>query len=1152
LLLDIGALMPVVSASVLADNLRDLHLLTPEQMRELSRDLLPHFAEPKALAGELIRRGWLTPYQANLVLQGRGGELLLGSYVLLERIGEGGMGQVFKAQNWKLGRVVALKVIRKERLANDDAIRRFHREIRATAQLSHPNVVAAHDADEVHGTHFFAMEYVEGSDLAKLIKQHGQLPIAQACDWMRQAALGLQHAHERGLVHRDIKPHNLLLTKQGVVKVLDLGLAHLGEGGGDDEESSTLTQEGAVMGTLDYIAPEQIGDSHGVDIRADLYSLGCSLYQLLSGKVPFPGGKPIDKLYKHRHEQPTPLEMLRPDVPAAVAAVVYRLMAKRPEDRYATPAEAAVALAVTMPAGGAVTSVPVASLAVAVVAAETHSQSTGRTFELPANPGDDDGLEAWRRRRRGGRRWRIGLAAGAVLLAGAIVLVVWLSHSSRSNSTGPEQAVSQPTKKARREGEPIQVEVKPVEIEPEALKLAKGAPLSPATLVSRPPEIKGVRSWSIEPRMHSNQISAIAYSPDGRRLATASADWTVRIWDAETCLPLRVLLGHTGQVERLSWSPDGKYLASAGIYELRLWDAEIGRSLRRLWEQDAGFIRTMAWSPDGKTLAWAGDGPTVILWDAASGQRRTTFSHGHSKGVLDLSWSPDGKHLATVGADGPVRIWKAASGRSLRVLEGHEGAVRRVVWSPKGKELATAGADKTVRLWRVDGGELVQTFRGPVGDLSSLAWSPDGATLASGGWGEPIRLWKADSGEEVHTIQNPGGHVLSLAWSPDGRALAAGSLDGIVRLWNARSGVLRRSSPAPANWRSYTAWSPSGERFATGHGGLLVVRRADYGRVLWTLEYTGGNALAWKADGRLLAVGASDGALLLRNPDSGEEVGRWKGHTEGLHAVAWSPNGQGVATASADKTVRLWDAGTGQTRHVLQGHTEAVVSVAWSSDSRSVASGSHDGTVRLWDAASGKQARILRQGDFKLGQAVAWSPGGRTLAIAGRPSSRLWDVASGQLTQTLYPEAMTLAWSPDGKTLATGLSETELWDVKTGRQLHALMNQHPCTTVVSLAWSPDGASLLSGHSDGFAFLWDVKTGQRRAAFLAFSPDRHLTISPEGHYRGSPDIEKEIVYVALTEDGRQETLTPAEFAAKFGWKNDPDKASLADDAANGRR
>jgi serine/threonine-protein kinase len=336
-------LMADASTTSLVDALGQCRLLEPAQLEEL-KTLQGRFLDPKALAGELIRRGWLTPYQANQLLQGRGQELLLGSYVLEERLGEGGMGEVFKARNWKLGRIVALKLIRKERLDNLDAIRRFEREVRSAAALTHPNIVLAHDADHIGGTHLLVMEYVEGADLARLVKKNGPLPVPQGCEYIRQSALGLQHAFERGLVHRDIKPHNLLLTADGkTVKILDMGLARL-DHSCDDDKSSTMTQEGAVMGTPDYIAPEQALESHRVDIRADLYSLGCTFYHLLTGRVPFPGGTFIQKINKHQFEEARPVEALRPAVPHAVAGVVRKLMAKKPGERYQTPAEVAAAL----------------------------------------------------------------------------------------------------------------------------------------------------------------------------------------------------------------------------------------------------------------------------------------------------------------------------------------------------------------------------------------------------------------------------------------------------------------------------------------------------------------------------------------------------------------------------------------------------------------------------------------------------------------------------------------------------------------------------------------------------------------------------------------------------------------------------------------
>ncbi len=349
--------MPVETAAGLADALRRLRLLEPARLDELARDLLPRFPDPKNLARELVRRDWLTTYQANQLFKGRGDELLLDSYVLLEKLGEGGMGQVFKARNWKLGQVVALKVIRKERLANETAVLRFEREIRAAAQLSHPNIVRALDAGRAGDAHFLVMEFIEGTDLARMVRERGPLPVGFACDLARQAALALRHAHERGMVHRDVKPANLLLARHpgvrdvGLLKVLDMGLARL-DPASQDVSVDTLTQEGSVMGSLDYIAPEQAMDSHTADIRADLYGLGCTLYYLLTGSVPFPADHPMEKLLAHRASEPVPVEERRPKVPPGVAAVVRRLMAKRPADRYQTPAEAAEALAAAAVARG--------------------------------------------------------------------------------------------------------------------------------------------------------------------------------------------------------------------------------------------------------------------------------------------------------------------------------------------------------------------------------------------------------------------------------------------------------------------------------------------------------------------------------------------------------------------------------------------------------------------------------------------------------------------------------------------------------------------------------------------------------------------------------------------------------------------------------
>jgi serine/threonine-protein kinase len=355
----------VMSVAEFSDAVRQNRLLEPEQQDELVRTLQAKFRDSRALARQLIQLGWLTPYQVNQVFQGKGATLVMGSYIIVERLGEGGMGIVYKARNWKLGRVVALKIIRREHVANNDAVRRFRREIEAVGKLSHPNIVMALDADTAAGdTHFFVMEYVDGINMSVLLKEKGPPPVPLACDYMRQVASGLQQAFERGMVHRDIKPANLLVQRSTdnskvsskpistwgpIVKILDMGVARIHHGADEHDSISALTKEGRVVGTPDYMAPEQAVNSAKADVRADLYSLGCTFYHLLTGQAPFPGGTPMEKLLKHRMDQPKPIEKLRPEVPPAVAGIVRKLMAKKPEDRYQTPAEVVNALETLLP-----------------------------------------------------------------------------------------------------------------------------------------------------------------------------------------------------------------------------------------------------------------------------------------------------------------------------------------------------------------------------------------------------------------------------------------------------------------------------------------------------------------------------------------------------------------------------------------------------------------------------------------------------------------------------------------------------------------------------------------------------------------------------------------------------------------------------------
>jgi eukaryotic-like serine/threonine-protein kinase len=345
--------MPLDTIDSLVDALRKRPILRPEQMQELLTKYAPATADTQELARTLIRLRWITIYQAKKLVSGKADELVVGQYVIQDKLGEGGMGKVFKAMQLSLNRPVALKVVRTSLLKNETAMKRFKREVRSAAQLTHPNIVRVFDADQIGDRHFLAMEYIDGVDLGKLVKDRGPLPVPMACSYTRQAALGLQHAHDQNMVHRDIKPSNLLVAVndkgqyqvRNLVKILDMGLARVQVDDGNTEQiSSELTRTGTVVGTPDFMSPEQAKNSSAVDHRSDIYSLGCTFYFLLTGEAPFPKGNPLEKLLQHQMDAPRPIQFLRPDVPNELATIVHCLLAKKPDDRFQSGAALAHAL----------------------------------------------------------------------------------------------------------------------------------------------------------------------------------------------------------------------------------------------------------------------------------------------------------------------------------------------------------------------------------------------------------------------------------------------------------------------------------------------------------------------------------------------------------------------------------------------------------------------------------------------------------------------------------------------------------------------------------------------------------------------------------------------------------------------------------------
>jgi tRNA A-37 threonylcarbamoyl transferase component Bud32 len=585
---------------------------------------------------------------------------LIPGYEVLGELGRGGMGIVYQARQLERNRIVALKVIRKERLSNPETVRRFRREAQAAARLSHPNVVAIYDHDHEGETHYLAMEYVPGVTLQRLVEDAGPLPVWQACDVVRQAALGLQHASEQGLVHRDVKPANLMavaragaaLPARPLVKILDMGVARMTPPCDPAEESlSTLTRDGSVIGTPDFVAPEQLEDPHNADVRADLYSLGCTFYFLLSGRVPFPGGTLVQKLDRQRWETAPSVDQLRPEVPAAVAAVVRRLMAKHPDDRYRAPAELAASL-----------------------------EQLTRTGALPRGyePAPLKEERCW----SAGARPVVAAAflpegRGAVLGGAAPALRTW------DFGSGTEQAQFGESPYA----------VTCLAVTPTGLVLAgQGA---------------SVRVW--EPATgreltrlvgHADAVRCLALSADGVLALTGSDDRGLRLWDAGTGREIRRFLGHRAAVTGAALSPDGRLALSASRDgTLRLWEVSSARE-QRSFAVPRGPVLCVAFAPDGQTALSGHFDTTLRLWEVDGGRELRRLA-GHRQMVARAAFAPDGRCLASAGHDGTVRVWDPDSGAELWWGRGHSGPVADVAFAPDGTHLLSGGSDGTLRLWRL-------------------------------------------------------------------------------------------------------------------------------------------------------------------------------------------------------------------------------------------------------------------------------------------------------------------------------------------------------------------------------------------------------------------------------------------------------------------
>jgi WD40 repeat protein/serine/threonine protein kinase len=823
--------MPTNVKPTLFDQLRASGLLEPATLEELGR--LPEAAnpDPRALGRLLLQRGLLTRFQINLVAQGRGKDLLVGPYVVLDRLGEGGMGQVYKAQHRHMHRVVALKLIRRERLRSPEAVKRFYQEVQAAAQLHHANIVLAYDANQVGNTHYLAMEYVEGQDLAQLVRDNGPLPVAQACDYIRQAAVGLQHAFERGMVHRDVKPHNLLVTavpggkapaagpgSWGLVKVLDMGLARLQGPAGQD---LALTATGTVIGTPDYLAPEQALDSRAADIRSDLYSLGCTFYFLLTAVAPFQAESLTQLLLKHQMEEPVPVEQRRPDVPEEVQEIIRALIAKRPEDRFQTPAELAAALEPYCTGGGTAAPRPPASRRAAPADDNAWASLLDEDRPPPraaAREATGIGEGTVTRRRPANREEARTNKALLVAVIGAGVLVPLLAAAALGAFLLHRYARPQPTPTS-----PV------AEVPPPAETSSSVPPAPPVVETGRapqppapgppPPHLTGSNvPVSVEEArrlpVHDPVSAQVTFGAIGNRALITANQWAY-LFDVNTGQQLQRIGPHPGSFSAGRIAPDGRraFLSCLDkiVYQ---WDLETGALTPRFTGHRA-WVNCIAVSPDGRRVLSGSGSPRfedgkpvqrdgkqvyddcgVRVWDADTGKEVCRFT-GHTGPVYEVEVFPDGRRAVSRGLDGLI-LWDTESGREIGRLGNATRAragVRNLVLFPDGRQALLALANGDVVIWDVDGDREAFRLTEGIRHSSALALSADGRRAVTTSdhlesrngqaeWSDcVIHLWELPGGRELRRFEGHTAMISSVALSPDGSRLVSAGWDRTVRVW---------------------------------------------------------------------------------------------------------------------------------------------------------------------------------------------------------------------------------------------------------------------------------------------------------------------------------------------------------------------------------